>query len=1387
MKRSSNSLFYTFFIFCSLFLFSCGNKKQETQLTAHPVYQSKLNQEYFASCKNIDIVKDKWLSGHFLYHAIRCFNNNTEKNLNSPLLLELVNHLGINGLQALSDILLYNPNPSVYKNEEYPVIKALLTLMERGLYLPAKEEQLKGQFRQEVSSLYFGELDSILSTFNFLPLTRVLGELSSKNLLIPLLKILQLYFEAVPYQTTFSHFHEFLRNKDYKNHFLNFLYSILENKELYQTLQNLLRPEASQVVTKESLERCLKNWLRYSSQDNRFSCSLENSSTTLKKGAQEQTGVDHWNTFLKEIGEEGIDKLSTVVNSYMQRLASYPEEKKAKILKEINHILHNFSYDSHLIEDLLPFIYFFFSSNSLKPEDLKTIRNSINNVVKNTPILNSLTGINKIPLIAKAKQKLIMFVKTGGALSFCQNMALSPLKTSSDLFLFFSKNPVCKVQHKEVSPAYAFLYEHRKELLISTVNENDKLTFLWQKQPVTNLETISANSKKFLSLIFKNLLLNLKKDAFYFYQHSMSTKKLSMKEIQEIEKLFTHIESLSSAKEIKNSIAEFLKSRPHLSSNFISYFIKEHILKVYTKAKMFKEYLAEEHTFTFLMSGITPLGHFSLSYPHFLAHSLKENLTPLNLSNVFFLNEKNSKYLFDIEKSSFNPSTPLIPFLGTSNASSEILSLPSFVKISNQQELLGAWIENSSIFNSSSFGDGKKMLRPNFSYLFEKKEGEYLSNFFEKSKKNIYKSLINNKEVTKRALFDSNILFLSAEILFEKELLNKDETFKFLFPFSALYSNFPTRAIKNISVTSSENLILHRSFFNKNFDTLPELLDKLEENSILGSLEQEIKKTSFDNFKSKNLPEIMTKIFHTLNLFISKPNSTKLNVLAGIKGQKNCQSETGMEEECPLVFDSESKFKDFLLTVEASLYCPFKNNSLLKNLLGTRKKQEFIEKICTESFPVQDILANQLAFKIANFNVERPKKDILFLPHQLSVGDLLEDDFILSSSILSILSDEISFFSPFQLGKKNSLFNTFLYSNITYLNNSSSAITEFLSTISRELNNTKTKTIHEIIYNIFKKINFSILLKDFITGFLKSFSYPSVNTFNNTFHYLLSLEDNKNKDAMLFKSFGKKEWSARITRSTSLLEDSELVNELPFLLESLLSFSQQEFSLITEKFSDFFLKITLNSNTQKILPIANSFLKIKQQDSFWNSLAKIITYQSKSLPYEAENATPFFSSFKTFFSFLVKNIHSFILLNHHHSKENKEILTSILDPFKKTNGQQDKILLNFIKDKNLPSWPSFWSYFIFSPLVQKTITDLSSSLWNKNHLFYCSFLKEQESLTSTNRDFFSFLSKIINSQKIDEKERLLKRAFKLTNDNDEDKHNFWQKNFQLSQKWFFCP
>ena len=314
------------FKYLTLFLLiGCGafNSPDETTNTDRTQYKTHIASQ---SCDQLKIPGDIAFNGYFLYHFLLCSSDKTQEQqetLNG--LSSVVQTMKVQGMDNMTSLLKENPIASS-KEKKYPLIRALLILLERGVYRD-------GQVVFELQSRRFGELQELLLKLTpYRPIDLIL-DMNRTETFKALLNQLEKLLTDIDNQTLLSLLRSVLEDEKMRKATAVLLDRLAKTK-FYLAWKDILDVDAITPLSVDAISLCLSHWADPQITKEELSCHQNG----YLKNSQEYPVVS-FQKLLTNLGNKKINALIIFLHSLFSDFLKASSSDRVSVLMRLSHAI----------------------------------------------------------------------------------------------------------------------------------------------------------------------------------------------------------------------------------------------------------------------------------------------------------------------------------------------------------------------------------------------------------------------------------------------------------------------------------------------------------------------------------------------------------------------------------------------------------------------------------------------------------------------------------------------------------------------------------------------------------------------------------------------------------------------------------------------------------------------------------------------------------------------------------------------------------------------------------------------------------------------------------------------------------------------------------------
>ena len=486
---------FNFIFLIIFFLLGCGKPDQPISTDYSP-YKT---QSSLLSCKSLRLPRDLKFNGNLLYNIPKCLSNKTESGVETLAgTVSIIETLGIEGLDSLTDLLLANPGGNTDGKIEYPLIRSFLHITERGV---VKDGVISPKLFEE----RFGFFQEYSTKLNPYYLVTLLVEMAENGRAKKLLDLLFPMVDEVEIKNLMALNRALLVDEDFQSAALTIIGSILGDREIYDPLKELLILEESYSLPKGLEQECLSEWLDPLPKGEKGEC-LNDIDLADFEGMETKNAFDKYEVLLDDLKDKRVRKLGNMISQISKGLLTLESSERLDALKRLaTGGKQAVNTQDGFVRNMVALIDFFIGEkgqeSKVKISDLDFIMEGLLDSITQTgpdavKALNQKVASSKLHYLAEQK------ILTGGEFSSCSNLYLPALRDVDqsnrvdllkDLSIYFLPSESCP---HGLSPMATFYFES----IINKIGINTKCL-----GPDGNIYSDSCLDEKHLELIAKDL------------------------------------------------------------------------------------------------------------------------------------------------------------------------------------------------------------------------------------------------------------------------------------------------------------------------------------------------------------------------------------------------------------------------------------------------------------------------------------------------------------------------------------------------------------------------------------------------------------------------------------------------------------------------------------------------------------------------------------------------------------------------------------------------------------------------------------------------------------------------------------------------------------------
>ena len=404
------------------------------------------------------------LSGEYIFKTLNCASNQSDSQQETlSHFLAATKQMGPEGIQALIDFLLSPAPAGLTREESYPFLTVLNVLLERGTRANDGSISLVDE--------RLGTLQTFLLELNINRSLNLVNQWQASGQLEAMLKTFGLFLNEIESGHVGTLSHELLVGETLKPHLLDLSLELFAKRSLMVNIEDLMTPVPSLALLSSEQKnlgtQCLEAWVDTVPNSESTSCIAVSENITSSKAPQ--TGAERFDSFVKSIGDDQVEKLVDGLFLAFREYQSMASEERSLVNENIAKLVD----DSISIQDnpaqlLLSLLYNLDNSSAA---DLELLTNAVEQLLEpkfDIPLnkLRSKMGISKL---VDHSQELIL---NGGPIPGCDQVSLPGLKglaktaSSSEFHKAFSKY-LSPMEACSYMPPLAAAMAHELEVSLS--------------------------------------------------------------------------------------------------------------------------------------------------------------------------------------------------------------------------------------------------------------------------------------------------------------------------------------------------------------------------------------------------------------------------------------------------------------------------------------------------------------------------------------------------------------------------------------------------------------------------------------------------------------------------------------------------------------------------------------------------------------------------------------------------------------------------------------------------------------------------------------------------------------------------------------------------------
>lgn len=385
------------------FLLSCGANNSNTEFKSSRSYRK--SQEALAACNNISLPKDIAFNGHFLYNFVLCISQqDTEGKEKFPATINMVKTLGVDGLDALTKILLFQPANKDPSKRLYPLLRAVSTFFTRHENDSWELQNFLLEFKP------YALFDTFYDYVKMQKIPTVLGYIKPLMFGPFIRSISSLLSHLLDHPEQQSNLHKSVK-------------SFLTDVNFYDASKDLLTLEEINFLSADLQQLCLQDWQTPEVYVQEMDCSQS-------QDAKKANGASLYREyFAQSATQDQITSLAAMLGQ-TSRMLFESSENKSQILEQWKRSFHSlFKMQISPLKHYVGLAHFF--TRDLKVKDFEEIIVALEEILAQTGPQAMLSANLKLGS-AKIHQKMEDMMIEGAPASSCPGVSLPALKSSQN-------------------------------------------------------------------------------------------------------------------------------------------------------------------------------------------------------------------------------------------------------------------------------------------------------------------------------------------------------------------------------------------------------------------------------------------------------------------------------------------------------------------------------------------------------------------------------------------------------------------------------------------------------------------------------------------------------------------------------------------------------------------------------------------------------------------------------------------------------------------------------------------------------------------------------------------------------------------------------------------
>ena len=572
---------------------ACGDQVQTLESDIEVI---KSNESILA-CREIRIPQEVALTGRFLYYFPQCGSNKNPDGTESlQASINFVKSLGIEVLDEMMDFIKVDPSRQRDGIENYPLIRAAMVFMERGVFQ-------NGSISPSLMSERFGPLQVFQEKMNPYWAANLVIELNNNDKLEELLDIIWPLFQTLDTQSLFAFMRASLEQPELVKATSENLRETFGREDIYNSFKGLLTFEDAFLTKNEERKKCLKNWMDPKIKGSKSSCAFGEAQRRRNGEKVRKSGEERLEEFLDSLTADEKNQIQKLATGFISRFLNLPSEKRRGVLQRFlrgaQQALHS---QEGPLRNILALIFNFAGSKDQKfnvpTSDFDLVVRALESLIKDggpkmfSPMYKKLAAST----LHDGMERLIL---EGGKIEGCEGLVIKPIEDIDEkdikgfyhhLSTFFTPNDQCRNGLSPLASYFFTILEERvglnnechiqredgqnvekpclKQKTLNFVSENLQ-ALNWEE--FTDIKTPSSDTLKgFVKDTLLFLRKNIEADEYYLHWLNFAQGSISVDAIDELIKIFEILEVTPESIAYVDSILESSNRYDDKFSEYIS-------------------------------------------------------------------------------------------------------------------------------------------------------------------------------------------------------------------------------------------------------------------------------------------------------------------------------------------------------------------------------------------------------------------------------------------------------------------------------------------------------------------------------------------------------------------------------------------------------------------------------------------------------------------------------------------------------------------------------------------------------------------------------------------------------------------------------------------------